>query len=245
MFFHIYSLIYTIFFIFFLEVSAFIPGFSFYLALFVALFSLITAKKIGKRYLYTIIPFFFSLSSVLILYLVDHMVEKQTVLILSAIIYYLCFLGIYRLNNYAKDQTARGFISASAISTIFLSYAFSYGVYLNFSIPLWILMIVFFIVTFLVSYQYFSLIEENRRKIFIYSAVLGMIMSEVAWVINFWPFGYLTTGAIALIFYYIFWDLTQSHFLNILSKKRVVANVIFFTVMIVLILATSHWLPVV
>jgi len=64
-------------------------------------------------------------------------------------------------------------------------------------------------------------------------------MVELIWTMNFWPFGYLTTGVIALILYYILWDLTQSFFLKLLSKKRVVANMIFFSALIVIILLSS------
>jgi hypothetical protein len=160
--------------------------------------------------------------------------------------FYLYLLGAWRLKSYSGDQTAKGLIAASATATIFFFYTTVYGIYLNFLVPLWVLMILFLLATVFVSYQYFFIIKEKSRKlIWTYSLILGMIMAEIAWVINFWPFGYLTAGVISLIFYYILWDLAQSYFLNLLSRKRVVANMIFFTFLIGLILASSRWLPTV
>lgn len=106
-------------------------------------------------------------------------------------------------------------------------------------------MIVFLLATFLISLEYLLTIRKNKKDSLTYSLILGIVMAQVSWVINFWPFGYLTTGVIALIFYYVFMDLIQGYFLNFLSKKRLVMNLILFSFLIFLILATSKWLPVV
>jgi len=238
-------LFYTIFFILGLEIFAFNNEAGVYFSAIILLFSIWGSKKIGNKYSFVVIPLLFSISSLMLLYLIDSMVEKQIFILFSIFLYYLCLLGIYRLKIYSKDQTARGMIAASATATLFLFYTSFYGIYLNFPIPLWTLMAFFLVVTILTSFQYFSLIEEQKKKVLIYSIILGMVMMEITCVINFWPFGYLTTGVITLIFYYICWDLTQSYFLKILSKKRVVANVIFFSFLIILILTSSKWLPVV
>lgn len=149
---------------------------------------------------------------------------------------------------------------AATASTIFFTYAGAYGLYLNFLVPLWSLMFVYLLITLLVSYQYFSIIhshadspagalsrssKDSKKMIWVYSFLLALAMAEIVWTINFWPFGYLTAGAVALILYYVLWDIIQSHFLNLLSKKRVVANLIFFSFVIFMILITSKWIPVI
>ena len=107
-------------------------------------------------------------------------------------------------------------------------------------------MAVYLFITLLVSYQYFSIIKDgDRRTVWIYSLLLALAMVEIVWTINFWPFGYLTAGTIALILYYVLWDLIQSYFLNLLSRRRVVANMIFFSVIITLVLLSSKWIPVI
>lgn len=245
MFFHFKVLLYALLFALGLELFVFAEGYGIILASAILLIAVWGSRKIGKRWLFAITPFFFVFSSASLLYLIDSLAEKHIFIFFSTALYYLVLLGIYRLNAYAKDQTARGMVAASGTAALFFFYTSVYGAYLNFPIPLWILMLLFFSATVPISYQYFSLIKKHRRAVFLYSMILGLSMAEIAWVVNFWPFGYLTTGVIALIFYYILWDLVQSHFLNLLSKRRVVANVIFFIFLAALVLTSSRWLPIV
>jgi len=227
-----------------LEVIIYQPKLVIFAVIILVLISLWESKKIGRRWLFSIIPTISSISSITLLYFIDIFSEKQLFVFLSAFFYYLSLLGAYRLRNYLKDQTATGLIMASATATVFFFYAASYGIYLNFVVSLWILILAYFSVAFLVSFQYFQIIKnDNKKSALIYSFLLGMVMAEIAWMISFWPFGYLTTGIIALIFYYALWDFIRSYFLNFLSKKRVVANTILFSSLIILILISSKWLP--
>lgn len=246
MFLHFRILFYSLIFLIGLEVIAMRQGLAVPMIIVLTIFSLWGARKVGKRWLFSIIPAMFPFSSISLLYLIDPSYGKQIFIVLSVLMYYLSLLGAYRLRDYAKDKTARGMILASAATTLFFFYTASYGVYLNFIVPLWQLMIFFFLVTVVISYQDLTITKMNdKRTVWSYSILLGMIMAEFAWVMNFWPFGYLTTGVIALIFYYVLWDLAQSYFLNLLSKRRVVANMIVFTVLISMVLASSRWLPAV
>lgn len=208
--------------------------------------SLYQGKKIGRKWKFSVLPVIFTLSSVALLYLITLSYEQQTFIILAAIMYYLSLLGAYRLGKYEDDQTARGMIMAATVSTIFFAYSGAYGLYLNFLVPLYMLMLIYMAITLLVSYQYFSVIEKkDKRKVWIYSFLVALVLSEIIWTMNFWPFGYLTTGVTALILYYVLWDLIQSLFLNLLSRKRVVANVVFFSVIVFLVLLSSKWIPVI
>lgn len=245
MFFYPTIFLYSLIFLLGLQIAVFKEGAVFLVAAAIMLFSFYISKKIGKTWSNTIIAPMFTASAFALLYLIDSLFEKEIFTLLGFILYYIGLLGIYRLKDYEKDQTARGMIAAGSSAAAFFFYTASYGFYLNFLVPLWILMLAFLMATTAVSYQYFRIINDKKRIVWSYSITFGMIMAEVAWVINFWPFGYLTTGVIILMLYYIFWDLIQSYFLNILSKKRVAANVVFLSFLIALVLLTSHWLPVV
>lgn len=220
--------------------------FVFLIAVFLLLFSLYEGRKIGGRWFFSILPMFFVLSSIALLYLIGLVYEQQIFIILAALMYYLSLLSAYRLGQYDGDQTAKGMNMMAASATVFFTYASAYGLYLNFLVPLYYLMLVYLIVTLLVSFQYFVIIKKNQRRIvWMYSFLLALIMAEIIWTMNYWPFGYLTTGVIALILYYVLWDLTQSYFLNLLSKKRVVANMVFFSSLIAVVLLSAKWIPVI
>ena len=229
-----------------LEFAVFQPRYFFLMAVFLALAALFEGKKSGGQWLFSILPATLAVFTVLQLYLIALVYEQQVFILLAASMYYLSLLSAYRLGEYGRDQTARGMNMAAATAAIFFAYASSYGWYLNFLVPLYWLMLTYLAVTLFVSYQYFAIIRpDDKRSVWLYCFVLALIMAEIIWAMNFWPFGYLTTGVIALILYYVLWDLIQSHFLNLLSKRRVIANMIFFSAMIVLVLMTAKWIPVI
>ncbi len=246
MFLKFQPLLYTLAFLCGLEFILVSPG-HFTLIIFLMLyFSATAGRKIGGKWFFAVLPIFFTLSSAALLYLIGLTYEQQIFILLASSMYYLALLSAYRLGLYGGDQTAKGMNMAAMATTIFFTYAATYGLYLNFLVPLYYLMMAYLIVTLFVSYQYFLIIKKDNRKIvWVYSFLLSMIMTEIIWTMNFWPFGYLTTGVVALILYYILWDLTQSYFLNLLSQKRVVANMVFFSVLVVLVLLSAKWLPVV
>lgn len=201
--------------------------------------------KIGHKWKFSVLPISFVLSSVALLYLVTIRYEQQAFIILASGMYYLSLLGAYRLSLYENDQTARGMNMAATVSTIFFTYASAYGLYLNFLVPLYYLMLVYLLITLFVSYQYFSIIHPHKKIVWAYSFLIALAMAEIIWTINFWPFGYLTSGVVALILYFVLWDIIQSHFLSILTKKRVISNLIFFSILTSLVLLSSKWIPVI
>jgi hypothetical protein len=241
---------YSFLFFCFLEVISCVHNSSnqvFFFSFLLLLFSLREGKIIGKKWRFSVLPILFTLSSIALLYLIGIFYERQIFIFLASVMHYLAVFGAYRLGNYENDQTARGMNMAATSTTIFFAYAGAYGLYLNFLVPLGILMLAYFFITLFVSFQYFSIIVKKgeRNMAWLYSFVLGLSMAELAWVINFWPFGYLTAGVIALILYYMLWDIVQSYFLGILNQKRVLVGALFFSCLIVIILLTSKWTPAV
>jgi hypothetical protein len=200
----------------------------------------------AKSFLLAMPPALFVVSSLLLLYLIDSAVQRHFFAFVSASAYYLAILGGYRLRSAERDQTARGMLAFSSTMTLLFFYCAVYGFYLNFAVPLWLLMLAYCLGTFMVSYPYFWILDRERRPLALaYAAILSLSMAEIAWVINFWPFGYLTTGVVVLVFYYVLWDLTQSYFLNILSQRRVLVHIGCLGLLVGMILASSRWLPAV
>lgn len=203
------------------------------------------AKKISRRVSMTPLPLVFVISSMGMLYFVQSERQENLLILLATAAYYFIHLAFYRLRSCRSDKTAFGIISAGSLAAIFIFYAMSYGIYLNFAIGLWFLMISLASVTALISFQYFWLINENKKNVLNYSLVLGLVMAEIVWLLNFWPFGYLTTGVINLIFYYVLWDMVHCHFRDELSKRRVIANMVLFGFLVAMVLTSTRWMPVV
>jgi hypothetical protein len=208
-------------------------------------FALRASREIGKSFAIAAVPLLFVLSSVLLLYLIDSSSQRQLFLAVSTVAYYVSLMAGYRLRS-AENRTARSMLAFSTTLTLFFFYSSTYGFYLNFNIPLWALMLAYCVGTFLASYPSLRTLRKDSAPVArMYGLVLSLAMAEFAWIINFWPFGYLTTGVTVLIFYYVLWDLTQSYFLNILSQKRVFAHIIGLGLLTAMILASSRWFPTV
>ncbi len=221
------------------------PGVTFVVVLILMAYVFLVAKKIGRKYSMTPVPVLLALSSLVQIYFIDSQWQRNIFVFLAASIYYFLHLGIYRLRSYDKDQTARGLVASTSFATLFFCYAIIMGIYINFAVGLWVLMILFLISTVLVSAQYLYLVETDRTTAWKFSIVLGLAMVEISWILSFWPFGYLTTGVVALMVYYVFWDLAKVYFTGFLSKIRVIVNLAIVAVLMALVLGTSHWLPVV
>lgn len=244
MFLYLPAIFQSIIFAFILELAIFykgIFGFSFFIFLIISIISFRFFSKTWRGWF--IATVFFS-SIWFILHLIDYAVEKHIFVVIGSLVDYFLLFGIYRATAKPDSETAKSVIAMSLMAVIFLFFSASYGIYLNFDIASWWLMIVYFLTIALISYQYFSLVGMlDKRMVVVYSLVLGFVTMEMGWIINFWSFGYLTTGTILLMFYYIVWDLTQNYLKDILSVRKVIMNLIFFLVMSSLVLYSSIWLP--
>lgn len=197
-----------------------------------------------KRWLLWYLVLLFVLSSWIIVHLIDSPMEKDIFIILSALIYYFFLFAGYRIGKKPDDKDARGIIAMTLMATAFLFFSATYGVYLNFEVSSWWLMLFYFANISIVSYRYFTIIEKrNKKLVLIYSLIIGLGLLEMGWVINFWPFGYLTSGAVLLMFYYILWDLAQDYFSDNLSKRVVLTNLFLFIFISGMVLYSSRWLP--
>lgn len=246
MFLKLRSIFFSLLFFACLEIIILRHGLVFPVAGFLFLLSLFEGRKIGKKWRFSILPILFSASSVALLYLITLPYEQHIFSILASLLYYLSLLGTLRLGEYSGDKTARGMNMAASSAAAFFAFSSAYGLYLNFLVPLFMLMLAYLIITFLISYQHFSIIKSgDPKRVIIYSFLLALSMAELIWAINFWPFGYLTTGVIALILYYVLWDIIHSFFLEILSRRRIIANTVLFSLLACLVLLTSKWIPVI
>lgn len=245
MFLKLRPLLYSLIFLAGLELIVFFHQYVFYIIFCLVLMAMFQGWKIGRKWKFSIVPIFFVISSVSLLYFITIFYEQQVFIALAVTMYYFSLLGAYRLSQYEGDQTARAINAAATVATIFFTYAASYGLYLNFLVPLYSLMLAYLLATLFLSYQYFSIIQSDKKLAWAYSLLISLAMVEIVWTINFWPFGYLTTGVVALILYFMLWDIIKSYFLNILSKKRITFNLIFLLMLLIFVLASSKWIPVI
>jgi len=250
-----------------LELSVFNENRYFYLLYFLIGFSILVIWPLARKIRFLAIPFFLSIGSLNLLILIDQISEKHIFIGLSSLVYYLALLGAYRLKKYDCDQTAQGMINLATLATVFFWFTSSYGWYLNFDIGNWVLVLVFVTATFSISWpsimiglvackkisyrqkgekkkslisfgQY--IFKEHKQAVFL-NLVLTLIMGEVVLAVSFWPFGYLVTGSILVIVYYVFWDAIRFFIQDGLTSKLLWFNIGWAIVAVGVILITANW----
>lgn len=122
----------------------------FYTLGFLIFFNLALVWPLAKRIRFLAIPFFLSIGSLNLLYLVDGFYERGLFIILAVAIYGLALWGANRLKKYDCDQTAQGMVNLATIITVFFWLVSNYGWYLNFDISSWILVVITIFSTFLI-----------------------------------------------------------------------------------------------
>jgi|GEM_PF-496801 hypothetical protein len=210
-----------------------------------AIIALLASRRLTGRFSDAFLPGLLSITAPTLLLLVDHPMERRAFVVISALMYYAALLGIYRLRFAQNDQTARAFLHSAAMAASFFFYASVYGFYLNFNFPLWGLMLIFAFGTIMTSFATFvgaeGSSEGDVRRRRMYSVLLGFIMGEMGWVVSFWPFGYLTAGALLLVFFFVIWDVALDGLKEKLSLRKTIARLVFLSVLSALLLASSPW----
>ncbi len=83
--------------------------------------------------------------------------------------------------------------------------------------------------------------KNNQGAVFFLTLALSVVMSQWAWGITFWPFGYLTTGVATLIVFYVFWDAIRSYLKRDFTSKRLLANIFLSLLLLAGVLMTTEW----
>ena len=256
MFFKLQPIVYSLIFALALEALIFKEKFVFWIVLFLILFSFLIIWPIARRLRFLAIPLFLSLSSISLLYLIDNRIERQVFVVISFLVYYLSVLGAYRLKMYRYDTTAKGMINLATLATAFFWFSSNIGWFLNFKIQSWFLVLTFLGSTFLISLPSLSIAATKKEEessttinnivihqgtVVFLGIVLSVIMSQFAWGVALWPFGYLTTGVVILILFYVFWVTTRSYIKREFNLNRLLANTFLSLLLLVGILMTAKW----
>ncbi len=122
----------------------------FYVLGFLVIFNLLLIWPLARRIRFLAIPFFLSIGSLNLLYLVDGLYERIFFISSAVIIYAVALWGANRLKKYDCDQTAQGMVNLATIITVFFWLVANYGWYLNFNIHSWMLVITTISSTFLI-----------------------------------------------------------------------------------------------
>ncbi len=211
------------------------------LFLFLQFFFVIKLSFSKRDYLWASLISIFSLSVSGLIFFVDSFFVRQ-IIIGMALFLLLFSMREYRQLNKVEELSLKGILFIFHFMTLFFFFAFSLAVHINFAIPQVLLMCIYGVSIFLVSLHSFLVvhIKEVKRSLQ-YSLVLAFFFWQLIWFVHFWPFGYLTTGVVLLVIYYVLWDLFQSHFENTLRLQRFFTDIALLIVLVGIVLLSTPW----
>jgi len=80
--------------------------------------------------------------------------------------------------------------------------------------------------------------EAEFGRTWLYALLIGLLMSEIVWALNYWNLSGLMGGALLLIFFYAFTGVAQQYLWNRLNRIVLIE----FTLIVVGVLALLTWL---
>lgn len=222
-------------------------GYAGWLGILLSLAIIVAVRLVAGLWKYTVLPAILVPGAVLLLSLIDPPFEMNLFVVFVSLAFYATVLAGWRLHQYEKDETAKALYNIATVAVLFCWYAASFGWYLNPSIsfPIWTLLAVISVITFLAALVSFSINQIDPEKRLIYSVFLATLVAQSVWVQNFWPFGYLTAGVITLIIFCVGWEIVLSFFFKKLTARTVLFEIFFLTGSVIVVLLSTRWYPVI
>lgn len=248
MLFHVTVLFFSVLFflsLLFISERSIVPAWGFYLTTCGSLIflSVVAVKRLTDRWYTAYLPSTLAFSVPFLLSLIDRGVETRIFIIAASSLYYLALLGVYRLHQSPNDKTARAMLNLAALASLFFVFAATYGLYLNYEVPLSLLLGVFFFTSFVVAFQtFFAATDPKDARTSLLSAfVVGLLMTELMWVVHFWPFGYVTVGMAMLIHFFFFWKLGVDFLQDDVSLKQLLVQGGILLTLLGILVFSAHW----
>lgn len=204
--------------------------------------SAIAGHRLLRRAVRIFVPTLIIFVVPLLLSLIDNPVNITIFIIIGSALYYVAFLSLYRLRSAPEDQTAQALLHGTLMASALFFFASITGLYINFTLPLSLTMLVVMVVMSVITFvSFLTVSREDKHTNFLYSSLVGFLMGELFFVASFWPFGYLTTGSVLTSMYYLFWVIALDSFQDTLSLRRAMERIILVFILMFLVLYTSPW----
>ncbi|MCL5958754.1 MAG: hypothetical protein M1358_05445 [Chloroflexi bacterium] len=99
-----------------------------------------------------------------------------------------------------------------------------------------------FAISTMISLELLRGTERSIQRTWLYAAVIGLILAEMSWALNYWIISGMTGGLLLLLTYYLVTGIVQSHLLGHLNR-RLLAEFAFVVVLgLVLVMTSGLWL---
>jgi len=193
--------------------------------------------------IYLLLPILFYLANLFFLLLIQTVFFRQIFLLVNTVLCLMILMGmrgiILNLEQNIKPRLTYNFLVLSTIWTGFLLYSVILAFYRDLNLSIWLIISFFFLINILLYYQILHLFGALKRRALIYSLVIALILSEIVWVLCFWPLEYFYSGLLLTIVSYIFWGVSHHQLENTLTRKLILEYLIIGIIIFILIFRRS------
>lgn len=200
-------------------------------------------KREGWNFLIT--PLLFVASGFLLIIFLEGAVLNHLVIIFISVFYGVLLENIFHYLhqpiNYQPYSLENIFNYVSLITGFFVYTSF-FGLIIFLNFPLWVLLILSFLVTLVLIYQIIWINKVAVGAKMIYLFILSLILTEVFWVVHFWPTSYLVSGLILSLIFYLIVNLARIYLKASLTREMVKRYLLIALIVLLLTLATAQWI---
>ncbi len=108
--------------------------------------------------------------------------------------------------------------------------------------PLWILALVYFVLSFFFTNSMLWVSKVERGRAFPYAISGAVVLTEFFVALSFLPSGHGTNAGILTIFLYVFFGLSRSQFMGVLTRSIFLRYLAAGLGLLLLILLSSRWI---
>ena len=245
-----FSYLYSLIIIAGLEISLIKPEFFIWAALGTLFFNILfvwlaVRAKFNTNFLnFLISPFLFLLGGLIFLGFSDSWLVKELVIVflVTANTVFLYYLITFTYHKYKyKDHSLSNISRIINISSIFFWFAGLFDLQAFLKIPLWLLIVVGYLVAYLTLYQFFSIIKIKFSASKLFILISSVLLLELFYIISWLPLISVAKAILMTSAYYFITSLSR-HYIQATLAKTVYLRYSLVTGLIwILTLITARW----
>lgn len=182
------------------------------------------------------------------LFTTSNPITKQALIILSIIIYFILFAFLSRQDIFytGKERLNILFIDIDSmihlITLFFIIHGFV-GLYtFTRQFQLLILGLLFILIT-IQGIVFFMKHSIGGLRMLFYVIIVGLIVTEMAWVLFLWPIHYSSLSLILTLCSFLFCVMIYKQETHNINRKFIGRYILFVSILVLLVLGTSRWFP--
>lgn len=194
----------------------------------------VNLKRLGFSWPHLLLPTLFILSTGSIFMALTDSTIRTIVLLVFVLFFYLLETRLGKEGHFLQN------VFLSSVFGIFLGlFATQFYFHLN----NFLLVFAIFVFTYIFTVQGFAGITLPTKKYFY--ILISLLCAEAALGLSIWPTHFLVDSVVLFCFYYLLWLFAVSAFFGKLTAKKIYWHLSLVAILIILVLTTAAWKPLV